>query len=55
MVTTPDGGEGIAVRQMMYLSLTYDHRLLDGADAARYVTDVKRVLETTDWTQEIGG
>ncbi len=55
VVTTPDGGEGIAVRQMMYLSLTYDHRLLDGADAARYVTDVKRVLETTDWTQEIGG
>ena len=54
VVTTPDGGEAIAVRQMLYLSLTYDHRLLDGADAARYVTDVKRVLETTDWGQEVG-
>ncbi|WP_370324402.1 2-oxoglutarate dehydrogenase, E2 component, dihydrolipoamide succinyltransferase [Euzebya sp.] len=54
VVEGPDGGEAIAVRQLMYLSLTYDHRLLDGADAARFVTDVKEVLETTDWDQEIG-
>jgi pyruvate dehydrogenase E2 component (dihydrolipoamide acetyltransferase) len=39
---------------MIYLSFTYDHRLIDGADAARYVTDVKEVLETHDWAAEIG-
>ena len=54
VVTGPDGTESIGIRQMMYMSLTYDHRLLDGADAARFVTDVKRVLEETDWAQEIG-
>ncbi|MGI9017824.1 MAG: 2-oxoglutarate dehydrogenase, E2 component, dihydrolipoamide succinyltransferase [Euzebya sp.] len=49
-----DGSEAIAIRHMMYLSLTYDHRLLDGADAARFVTEVKTVCESTDWDQEIG-
>ena len=39
------GGETIAVRHMMYLALTYDHRLVDGADAARFLTDVKERLE----------
>ncbi len=38
-------GETIAVRHMMYLALTYDHRLVDGADAARFLTDVKDRLE----------
>jgi pyruvate dehydrogenase E2 component (dihydrolipoyllysine-residue acetyltransferase) len=38
-------GETIAVRQMAYLALTYDHRLVDGADAARFLTDVKARLE----------
>ena len=54
VVTGPDGSESIGIRQMMYMSLTYDHRLIDGADAARFVTDVKTVLETTDWSQEVG-
>lgn len=54
VVEGPDGSEAIAVRNLMYLSLTYDHRLLDGADAARYVTEVKTVLESTDWEQEVG-
>jgi pyruvate dehydrogenase E2 component (dihydrolipoamide acetyltransferase) len=49
-----DSGPAIAVRDMIYLSLTYDHRLIDGADAARYVTDVAEVLETYDWVGEIG-
>jgi 2-oxoglutarate dehydrogenase E2 component (dihydrolipoamide succinyltransferase) len=39
---------------MCYLSLTYDHRLIDGADAARFVTEVKNVVETHDWAHEIG-
>ena len=38
-------GETIAVRSMVYLALTYDHRLVDGADAARYLTEVKQRLE----------
>jgi 2-oxoglutarate dehydrogenase E2 component (dihydrolipoamide succinyltransferase) len=39
-------GETIAVRQMVYLALTYDHRLVDGADAARFLSDVKARLES---------
>jgi pyruvate dehydrogenase E2 component (dihydrolipoamide acetyltransferase) len=38
-------GETIAVRQMVYLALTYDHRLVDGADAARFLGEVKARLE----------
>ena len=54
VVTDDDGGESIGIRQMIYLCLTYDHRLLDGADAARFVTEVKHVVETHDWEQELG-
>ena len=39
-------GETIAVRYMVYLALTYDHRLVDGADAGRFLQDVKRRLES---------
>jgi pyruvate dehydrogenase E2 component (dihydrolipoamide acetyltransferase) len=39
-------GETIAVRRMVYLALTYDHRLVDGADAARFLADVKQRLES---------
>jgi 2-oxoglutarate dehydrogenase E2 component (dihydrolipoamide succinyltransferase) len=42
-------GETIAVRQMVYLALTYDHRLVDGADAARFLTDVKARLEAAQF------
>ncbi len=54
IVVEDDAGESIAIRDMVYLCLTYDHRLLDGADAARFVTEVKRIVETHDWAQEIG-
>ena len=46
VVTGADGSEMLAVRSMAYLSLTYDHRLVDGADAARYLTAVKNRLES---------
>src|SRR5690242_21907923 len=46
VIDDPNLGETIAVRQMVYLALTYDHRLGDGADAARFLTDVKSRLET---------
>ena len=39
-------GETIAVRHMVYLALTYDHRIVDGADAARFLTEVKQRLES---------
>jgi 2-oxoglutarate dehydrogenase E2 component (dihydrolipoamide succinyltransferase) len=45
VIDDPNLGETIAVRHMMYLGLTYDHRLVDGADAARFLTDVKERLE----------
>jgi 2-oxoglutarate dehydrogenase E2 component (dihydrolipoamide succinyltransferase) len=46
VVTDGDGRDSIAVRHMVYLSLTYDHRLVDGADAARYLVALKSRLET---------
>ena len=45
VVTDTDGRDSIAVRHMMYLSLTYDHRLVDGADAARFLVALKTRLE----------
>ncbi|KQZ70506.1 2-oxoglutarate dehydrogenase, E2 component, dihydrolipoamide succinyltransferase [Nocardioides sp. Root151] len=45
VIDDPNLGETIAVRQMVYLSLTYDHRIVDGADAARFLQDVKQRLE----------
>ena len=46
VVTDSDGRDSIAVRHMVYLSLTYDHRLVDGADAARYLVALKQRLES---------
>lgn len=45
VVQDPELGETIGIRSMMYLVLTYDHRLVDGADAARFLTTVKQRLE----------
>ena len=45
VIDDPNLGETIAVRQMVYLALTYDHRLVDGADAARFLTEMKARLE----------
>jgi len=47
-------GETIAVRHMVYLSLTYDHRLVDGADAARFLMAVKQRLEGANFEAEMG-
>ncbi|MFI9026105.1 2-oxoglutarate dehydrogenase, E2 component, dihydrolipoamide succinyltransferase [Streptomyces sp. NPDC053560] len=54
VVDHPELGETIAVRHMTYLSLSYDHRLVDGADAARYLTTVKQILEAAEFETEIG-
>ncbi|MEV8475544.1 2-oxoglutarate dehydrogenase, E2 component, dihydrolipoamide succinyltransferase [Streptomyces sp. NPDC051173] len=53
VVETPEGTV-IAVRDMTYLSLSYDHRLVDGADAARYLSAVKEILEAAEFETEIG-
>ncbi|MFF9864276.1 2-oxoglutarate dehydrogenase, E2 component, dihydrolipoamide succinyltransferase [Streptomyces sp. NPDC013953] len=54
VVDHPDLGETIAVRDMTYLSLSYDHRLVDGADAARYLTAVKAILEAGEFEVDLG-
>ncbi|REE99490.1 2-oxoglutarate dehydrogenase, E2 component, dihydrolipoamide succinyltransferase [Thermomonospora umbrina] len=54
VIDDPDLGEVIAVRSMVYLALTYDHRLVDGADAARFLTTIKQRLEGGDFEAELG-
>ncbi len=54
VVSDPTLGEVIAVRSMVYLALTYDHRIVDGADAARFLVTVKNRLEEGDFTAELG-
>jgi 2-oxoglutarate dehydrogenase E2 component (dihydrolipoamide succinyltransferase) len=54
VVQDPDLGEVIAVRSMVYLALTYDHRIVDGADAARFLTTVKERLEAGQFEGELG-
>ncbi|WFE41570.1 2-oxoglutarate dehydrogenase, E2 component, dihydrolipoamide succinyltransferase [Micromonospora sp. WMMD998] len=54
VVNDPDLGEVIAVRSMVYLAMSYDHRLIDGADAARFLTAVKERLEGGNFEAELG-
>jgi 2-oxoglutarate dehydrogenase E2 component (dihydrolipoamide succinyltransferase) len=54
VVTDEFGMDSFAVRHMMYLALTYDHRLVDGADAARFLTAVKRRLEEGAFDGDLG-
>lgn len=54
VVAGEDGTDSIAVRQMVYLALTYDHRIVDGADAARFLTTVKQRLEEANFVDELG-
>ncbi|MGP3943900.1 MULTISPECIES: 2-oxoglutarate dehydrogenase, E2 component, dihydrolipoamide succinyltransferase [Streptomyces] len=54
VIDHPELGETIAVRNMTYVALSYDHRLVDGADAARYLTAVKEILETGEFEVDLG-
>ena len=54
VVTDSDGGETIAIRSMVYLALSYDHRIVDGADAARFLTTVKERLEEGAFEADLG-
>ncbi|MEU1052533.1 2-oxoglutarate dehydrogenase, E2 component, dihydrolipoamide succinyltransferase [Streptomyces sp. NPDC005876] len=53
-VIETEEGTAIGVRDMTYLTLSYDHRLVDGADAARYLTAVKAILEAGEFEVELG-
>jgi pyruvate dehydrogenase E2 component (dihydrolipoamide acetyltransferase) len=50
VLTTPDGDDYIAVRSMAYFALTYDHRIVDGADAEKFLSFMKEYLETTQFS-----
>ncbi|WP_431883426.1 2-oxoglutarate dehydrogenase, E2 component, dihydrolipoamide succinyltransferase [Micromonospora gifhornensis] len=54
VVNDPELGEVIAVRSMVYLAMSYDHRIIDGADAARFLTAVKERLEAGNFEAELG-
>ena len=54
VISDPDLGEVIAVRSMVFLALTYDHRIVDGADAARFLVTVKHRLEEADFAAQLG-
>ncbi|GAA3963679.1 2-oxoglutarate dehydrogenase, E2 component, dihydrolipoamide succinyltransferase [Gordonia caeni] len=54
VLTAEDGTESIAARSMAYLPLTYDHRLIDGADAGRFLTTVRQRLEGGEFAADLG-
>lgn len=51
VIEDADGNDAIVLRVMSYFSITYDHRLVDGADADRFMIDVKKVLEGDTWSE----
>ncbi|MDC7087945.1 2-oxoglutarate dehydrogenase, E2 component, dihydrolipoamide succinyltransferase [Corynebacterium pseudodiphtheriticum] len=53
VVVTEDGQDAIAIRQMCYLPFTYDHQVVDGADAGRFITTIKDRLETADFESDL--
>ena len=54
VVVDENGNESIGVRSVCYLPLTYDHRLIDGADAGRFLTTIKRRLEEGAFEADLG-
>jgi 2-oxoglutarate dehydrogenase E2 component (dihydrolipoamide succinyltransferase) len=54
VVKGADGGETIAIRSMVYLALSYDHRIVDGADAARFLGTLKERLEAGQFESDLG-
>jgi 2-oxoglutarate dehydrogenase E2 component (dihydrolipoamide succinyltransferase) len=54
VVVTHKGDDSIAIRQTVFFALSYDHRIVDGADAARFLTMVKNRLEAGDFDADLG-
>jgi len=53
VIVTEDGIDSIAIRQMCYLPFTYDHQIVDGADAGRFVTTIKDRVEAADFEDDM--
>jgi 2-oxoglutarate dehydrogenase E2 component (dihydrolipoamide succinyltransferase) len=51
VVEDADGNDSIVIKTMSYFGISYDHRIVDGADADRFMIDVKKTLETDSWTE----
>jgi pyruvate dehydrogenase E2 component (dihydrolipoamide acetyltransferase) len=51
VVEDTDGNDSLSIRTRCYFGITYDHRLVDGADADRFMVDLKKTLETDTWTE----
>jgi pyruvate dehydrogenase E2 component (dihydrolipoamide acetyltransferase) len=49
VITSAEGDDLIAIRQMAYFALTFDHRIIDGSDAEKFLGYVKQLLETANW------
>jgi 2-oxoglutarate dehydrogenase E2 component (dihydrolipoamide succinyltransferase) len=54
VVTDANGQDSISIRSMVYLALSYDHRLVDGADASRFLVDIKSRLEEANFDSVLG-
>ena len=52
VVTGADGADSIAIRSFLHLTLGFDHRIIDGADAGKFMAEVKKYLE--NWSEDIG-
>ncbi|HEX7362142.1 MAG TPA: 2-oxo acid dehydrogenase subunit E2, partial [Bryobacteraceae bacterium] len=52
VVTGPDGTDSIAIRYFLHLTLGFDHRIIDGADAGKFLAEMKKFLE--NWSEDIG-
>ena len=53
VVLSEDDGEAIAIRQMVFLPMTYDHQVIDGADAGRFMSTLRDRLENSDFTEDL--
>ena len=53
VVTGPDGAETIGIHSVGLLAMAWDHRAFDGAYAAAFLHEVKEIIETRDWAQEL--
>jgi 2-oxoglutarate dehydrogenase E2 component (dihydrolipoamide succinyltransferase) len=52
VITSEDGSDSIAVRNVQRFTLGFDHRIIDGADAGKFMSEFKKTLE--NWTEDIG-
>jgi pyruvate/2-oxoglutarate dehydrogenase complex dihydrolipoamide acyltransferase (E2) component len=53
VVTDDDGNDAVAIRHMVFLSMSWDHRIIDGAEAARYLSQLKSQLEQADFAPDL--